>query len=289
MVLIEDIIQAVLTVLYLPGFQNSRSFSKRSWPDVVRAIRTHHLLSPADALTKVQLHAEAACLQNEQTLAEALRLVAANSAITAVSPHYPKRWLSVLGAGAPPALWSAGQPFSQPTISIVGGRSVSAHDSAFSRDVSSEVVRLGYAVCSGGAKGCDNAAEVGALSSDGKVLRIVPHGLGSSSDSSGAWVLSACHPEASFSAAAAMHRNLLIYAASDAAVVCRARFKEGGTWAGATEALRRRCTKVIVQDDESSLAHRSLRSLGAVSLSSPSDLALCLQNPGVQAALFALG
>lgn len=68
-----------------------------------------------------------------------------------------------------------------------------------------------------------------------------------------------------FRAALAMERNTLIYAACPWTVVVAARLKQGGTWTGATEALRRGLTTVLVGQDGSEAA-RALVALGGVPL-----------------------
>jgi hypothetical protein len=67
-----------------------------------------------------------------------------------------------------------------------------------------------------------------------------------------------------------MERNGLIYAFGRRAVVVRARWKAGGTWHGASDALRRRLAQVYVRPDDR--AGRALVALGAVAASAPARL-----------------
>lgn len=60
--------------------------------------------------------------------------------------------------------------------------------------------------------------------------------------------LSMCPPEMGFSTAAAMERNALIYAGGEATLVAASNFRQGGTWVGATSALRQRMGRVYVLD-----------------------------------------
>ena len=53
-------------------------------------------------------------------------------------------------------------------------------------------------------------------------------------------------PEIGFTVAKAMNRNKLIYAASFGTFVIASDYNKGGTWAGATEALRNSLCKVFV-------------------------------------------
>jgi len=64
-------------------------------------------------------------------------------------------------------------------------------------------------------------------------------------------LVSPYHPAAGFSAGAAMARNKLIYALADVAVVVSSASGTGGTWEGATEAIKAGWVPVLVRDDDS--------------------------------------
>lgn len=91
--------------------------------------------------------------------------------------------------------------------------------------------------------------------------------------------VSAQAPEEGFSRAAAMERNALIYAFGAGAVVAHARYREGGTWHGAIDALRRRHRLVVRAPDPDASstgappgfveASRALIALGAMRADSP--------------------
>jgi predicted Rossmann fold nucleotide-binding protein DprA/Smf involved in DNA uptake len=86
-----------------------------------------------------------------------------------------------------------------------------------------------------------------------------------------------------------MERNTVLFAMSHAAVVCHAKFKEGGAWHAAVNALRRRLCPVFVWEDPDDTACRALIALGAMPLPSPDALPALLSQPHLasQAALFA--
>lgn len=131
--------------------------------------------------------------------------------------------------------------------------------------------------------GCDRAAVLGAASA----MEIVPYGLDLRRKlPPGRCRLSASAPGAEFTSAAAMERNALIYAASEHTVVISARFKEGGTWIGATEALRRKLTRLVVRRSPSDAASRALIALGAIPLDRPEDLQLALLAAPATSSLF---
>jgi hypothetical protein len=79
-----------------------------------------------------------------------------------------------------------------------------------------------------------------------------------------------------------MERNALLYALAEYALVAHARFKQGGTWSGATDALRRRLCRLVVREDEGDLASRALAALGAVPLASPAGLGAALASAPMQ-------
>jgi len=63
-------------------------------------------------------------------------------------------------------------------------------------------------------------------------------------------LLTPFHPRTPFQVANAMSRNKLIYALADFAVAVSSDFQKGGTWAGATENLRKGYTPLLVRADE---------------------------------------
>ena len=64
-----------------------------------------------------------------------------------------------------------------------------------------------------------------------------------------------------------MERNKFIYAQSAATAVVRSDYKKGGTWAGATEALRHKWSSVFVWDNDKYEGNRELIKLGGIPLS----------------------
>src|SRR5213594_4019382 len=74
-------------------------------------------------------------------------------------------------------------------------------------------------------------------------------------------------PTAGFSVGAAMGRNKLIYGLADYGVVVSSEFQTGGTWAGATEALKAGWRPVFVRTgDGVPQGNRELVKLGAQSI-----------------------
>ena len=214
------------------------------------------------------------------------RAVEDGAALTAVSGGYPLRWFEAFGDLAPPALWRAGTVPLRPWVGAVGSRRIGEEVEAYMGEIGERVATMGRGLVSGGAVGCDTAAEESALASGAPVLRILPHGLGLRALEDGASQICLAAPQEPFSRALAMERNALIYAAADATVVGHARMRQGGTWHGASEALRRRLGRVLVRPDGSPAA-RALKALGAEDLDDPARLAAVLEDRPPQRALFA--
>jgi predicted Rossmann fold nucleotide-binding protein DprA/Smf involved in DNA uptake len=143
----------------------------------------------------------------------------------------------------------------QPGIAVVGSRNLDQTGEDCARLVGNACGLLGKVLYSGGARGVDSISMKAALDNRGFVVGIIADSLTkairvpeyrsaiSRGDMS---VVSAVHPEAGFSVGAAMGRNRLIYALADYAIVIASDAQKGGTWAGASEALRFGWTPVFV-------------------------------------------
>ena len=77
-------------------------------------------------------------------------------------------------------------------------------------------------------------------------------------------LLSDVRPDVGFSAARAMNRNRYIYASSYGTFVVASDYNKGGTWAGATEAMKNEWTKVLVWNHGGYEGNRRLIEKGAV-------------------------
>ena len=276
----------VLAALYLPGSPHGLALSKKLWPAVLGSLRTAAAsIVEAESTLRAKGHfAEAAVLTHPQALAYAKAALAEGRVLTALDEGYPERWRTVLGASAPPVVWCHGVlPSAISWFGMVGSRSIPADIHRFCAATARQVVAQGYGVVSGGASGCDATSAQAAQS---PVLVILPYGLNLLDSREPYAFLSVCPPDEPFSTARAMERNLLIYTAGAFAFVGHSRYREGGTWNGATHALRRRVTRLIVRQDRHDPAHRALAALGALELAHPEDLPALLRRPSVQPDLF---
>lgn len=274
----RETVEIALAALYLEGAPRGLEAPKGRWPQVRHVLRTEvpPLGEVERVLRRAGLREEALAVQDSRLLEWAERRVRAGVVLTAGSLRYPGRWERVLGGAAPAALWLRGQFPEGPYLAIVGSRRISAGVRRFAFECGAEAARLGYAVVSGGAGGCDRAAVQGAVSlSEGGqgVVEILPCGLNLRSERLPGAALSPFAPDAEFSAGRAMMRNALVYALGEAAVLCHARFGEGGTWHGAVSAHRRRLCPLWMRDDGSRAA-QALIALGASPLERPLDLTL---------------
>jgi predicted Rossmann fold nucleotide-binding protein DprA/Smf involved in DNA uptake len=170
--------------------------------------------------------------------------------------HYPQRLKKHLKRQAPPMLFGVGDMglLSLGGLAIVGSRNVDRQGEAFTKRVAQACVRCGLPVVSGGARGVDQIAMLSALETSGTVVGILADSLQKAAVS-GKYragirekrvvLVSPFHPEARFNVGNAMGRNKYIYALSDFALAISAEVKKGGTWAGATEELKRDCARPV--------------------------------------------
>jgi DNA processing protein len=178
-------------------------------------------------------------------------------ALTPFDDGYPRTLHDRLGDQAPPVLFTVGarELLSAESVGVVGSRAVSREGEAIAREVGERVARDGLALVSGGAKGVDRAAMSAAHEVGGRVvgyladslLRRVrePSARRALADGSTCFA-TPFDPSAGFSAAHAIGRNKLIYASARLTVVVASDLDRGGTWEGATEALRRGFGSVAV-------------------------------------------
>lgn len=306
----------MLATLYLPGYPgpSPAPAGARAVVGAVRACPAPEWREVADRLRRAGRRLEAFVLEDETRRRWAERAVMLGEALTVMDEAYPSPWRERLGAAAPPALWvrtralghraEDGRAFAGTAgliggrwIGVVGSRSPDAADRRFAAAVAREASRLGFGVCSGAAPGTDRAAiraavrtEVGAGGDEDRTLEVLPCGVAVAAREgfplSASVGLSLAAPDEAFSGPMAMRRNVLVYALGKATVVVRARFKAGGTWNGAIEAMRRRLGPILVRRDEDDLAHRALIALGGVPLDEPEQLGAALDAAPSQRSLF---
>ncbi len=163
--------------------------------------------------------------------------------------EYPARYKSYLQHGAPPVIYGVGNQLClrKGGLAIVGSRHASEEDMSFAQRLGGACAEQKISVISGAAKGIDSESMMAAVNQSGAAIGILADGLGRAALGAAyhdailegrLTLISPYEPESRWFAFAAMERNKLIYAMADAAVVVASSDEEGGTWAGAVEALK---------------------------------------------------
>ncbi len=197
--------------------------------------------------------------------------------ITRSDKEYPVRFKQHFKDKAPPFLYAMGNKnlLQGGGLGIVGSRNIDNHAQNFTQEVARKCVENSLNIISGGARGVDQISMDTALENGGNVIGILAENLLKKSLMSNMrqaladknlLLLSLVHPEQHFTVINAMNRNKFIYAMSDYTLVVNTDFKKGGTWAGASEELKRKDSQrpVFVRIDENSPeANSELLKLGA--------------------------
>lgn len=181
--------------------------------------------------------------------------------VTRSEPDYPERLKRRLLLDSPPVLFGCGNKalLNKGGVAVVGSRDADEDDLDFSASLARSAANQGLSVISGGARGVDESAMLGALESEGTSVGVLADSLLRAATSAkyrkhllaGDLVLvSPFNPEAGFNVGNAMARNKHIYCLSDAAVVVNSTPDKGGTWNGAIEDLKSDWVPIWVQPKE---------------------------------------
>lgn len=213
---------------------------------------------------------------------------------------YPTRIKSYLQQGAPPLFFGVGDQelLQRGGIAVVGSRHANEEDLMFAREIGAACASQQISVISGAAKGVDIESMMAAVDGCGTSIGVLAEGLGRASVAGryhdaiteGRLVLvSPFDPESRWFAHLAMDRNKLVYGLSDVAVVVSCTDGQGGTWAGAIEAIKHSRTPVYVKASGSaSQGNSHLIQLGAQSFPAErwNSLRSLFERPPVAASLF---
>ncbi|ASY77445.1 DNA-processing protein DprA [Pectobacterium polaris] len=183
--------------------------------------------------------------------------------VTRSDYDYPKRLKQRLKSDSPPVLFGCGNRTLLNTsgLAVVGSRNANAMDLSFTHQVGIQAAADDIAIVSGGARGVDETAMLGAMSQGGVVIGVMADSLLKASTSTKwrkglmegrAVLVSPFHPEAGFSTGNAMARNKYIYCLAESALVVHSG-KNGGTFSGAQENLKKGWVPLWVKptDEES--------------------------------------
>jgi predicted Rossmann fold nucleotide-binding protein DprA/Smf involved in DNA uptake len=213
--------------------------------------------------------------------------------ITIVDGAYPDAFRTRLGSTAPPIIHVAGNVdlLVGDGIGIVGSRNVREEGAEVARQIATEAVRLDRSVVSGGARGVDQVAMNAAYQAGGSVVGVLADSLQArvrksdvlrALDAGSTCLITQQAPSVGFTPASAMGRNKLVYALSALTIIVATDSDSGGTWAGATEAIKRSNGTVAVwRGDQEGPGNAALENRGAVPIRSISELAGLLdgENP----------
>jgi len=175
--------------------------------------------------------------------------------------EYPAVLHEKLRKQAPVLLYGFGNPslLQQGGLAIVGSRHASENLLESARRVANRCAQQSWVVISGGAKGVDRAAMLGALEEGGTCVGVLAADLARIATSytlrdyllsDKLCLISPYHPQSGFTAGNAMGRNKIIYALAEFALVIACETGKGGTWAGAKENLQNRWTPLFVMVGE---------------------------------------
>lgn len=168
--------------------------------------------------------------------------------LTRSDSDYPKRLKHRLGNDAPPVFFGAGNRglLNQGGVAVVGSRNTSEDDLAFSRALGEQAASEGLTIVSGGARGVDESAMLGALEVEGTAIGVLANDLLRAATSAkyrrhlmsnNLVLLSPFYPEAGFNGGNAMQRNKYIYCLADTSIAVHSG-TSGGTWNGVLENIK---------------------------------------------------
>ena len=163
---------------------------------------------------------------------------------------YPRGWKERFRGDAPSILFGCGNPLllPGPGLAVVGSRNLDDAGLAFAREAGRLAAEARISLVSGGARGADEAAMMGALDAGGTTAGVLADSLAKAvlepvwRDAirrERAVLVSPYDPAAGFLVGHAMARNRLIYGLASAGLVVSTDFNKGGTWTGAVEQLDR--------------------------------------------------
>ncbi len=192
--------------------------------------------------------------------------------------HYPQKLKKRLGKYSPPILFGAGDVslLDCDGLAVVGSRNIDTEGEAYTKEIGARCANLSFPIVSGGACGVDQIAMTSCLESYGSAIGVLADGLLQASVS-GKFrnaimdkrlvLVSPFNPEARFNVGNAMSRNKYIYSLSKYALIISSEIEKGGTWAGATEELKRQDgIRLFVRTEGSApKGNHELLKLGALS------------------------
>ena len=198
--------------------------------------------------------------------------------LSRMDEDYPVKLKNRLKEHAPPILYGCGNQklLKGDGVAVVGSRKATEDDLKFTSALGANLAKSGKTVVSGGARGIDAAAMLGAIQAEGTVIGILSDSLLRMSVSQqyrkalqqkNLVLIFPYFPEATFNVGNAMGRNKFIYCLADQAIVVHSG-REGGTWNGALENLKKQWVPLWVKrSDDKQAGNYELVNQGGMWLS----------------------
>lgn len=248
---------------------SAKPMTLREWNPLVRglqaaSLRPSDLLAVSTGDSPMQLSPDEATriaslvsrdIQHELHRLESLGIYP----LTRADSDYPECYRQRLKDSAPTVLFYAGEKalLGQPGIAVVGSRHLDDAGQECAKFVGNACGLSGLVLYSGGAKGVDTLSMDSALEARGTAVGVLADSLEKTVRTrqdalrrGDLCLVTPYSPSAGFSVGAAMGRNRLIYTLADYAIVVASDVETGGTWAGATEALKNGWVPVFVLEHE---------------------------------------
>ena len=177
--------------------------------------------------------------------------------LTRADAGYPAKFKLRLKDAAPAVLFFSGgvELLGQPGLAVVGSRRLDEAGQDCAKFAGNACGVSGLVLYSGGAKGVDTLSMVASLEARGSAVGLLADSL-ERAIRAVEWraalgrgdlcLVTPYSPNAGFSVGTAMGRNKLIYALADYALVVASDAEKGGTWAGASDALKAGWVPVFV-------------------------------------------
>ncbi len=211
--------------------------------------------------------------------------------LTPFDEDYPHRLCTSLGPKAPAILHAAGalELLTEGGVGVVGSRNVSEEGADVASDLGRQTALLNVPLISGAARGVDQLAMNAAFTAGGNVIGVPANSLARTLKSPGVRravydgrtvMCTPYAPDSGFSVGKAMGRNKLIYALSDVTVAVAADQGSGGTWSGATEAMKGRYCRVAVwRGPGEGPGNEALADMGAIPITDVTQLGSIFSSP----------
>ena len=195
--------------------------------------------------------------------------------VTRADKEYPKILKNKLGKNCPPLFYYIGDLnlCNKKAVGIVGSRKIEEKEEKFTEKLVEKLINKDYIIVSGGAKGVDSISvektlELGGSAieyiSDSMISKIKKREIIEAIRNGKLLILSLARPDIKFTVQMAMARNKYIYLQSIGTVVIKSDFNKGGTWSGATTALKSGYCPVFCRKDVDIKGNEELIKKGAI-------------------------